>query len=83
MSAFTGFKEFASRVAEARRRRTTRRIIESLPAHLRKDIGWPYSHDAETGLAREGRAASRPALFFWAYELLTPSFSLRFSCNAA
>lgn len=44
MSAFTGFREFASRVAEGRRRRTTQRIIELLPAHLRKDIGWPYSH---------------------------------------
>ena len=43
MSAFTGFKEFASRMVEARRRRSTRRIIESLPANLRKDIGWPYS----------------------------------------
>jgi uncharacterized protein YjiS (DUF1127 family) len=41
MSAFLGLKEFATRVAEARRRRATRRVLDSLPAHLRKDIGWP------------------------------------------
>ena len=41
MGAFNGLKEFASRVAEARRRRVTRRAVEALPAHLRKDIGWP------------------------------------------
>ncbi|HET7718117.1 MAG TPA: DUF1127 domain-containing protein, partial [Bauldia sp.] len=43
MNAFTGIKEFASRVAEARRRRATQRVLDSLPAHLRKDIGWPYN----------------------------------------
>jgi hypothetical protein len=43
MSAFVSIREFASRVAESRRRKATRRVIESLPAHLRKDIGWPYS----------------------------------------
>jgi hypothetical protein len=41
MGAFSGLREFASRVAEARRRRVTQRVVESLPAHLRKDIGWP------------------------------------------
>lgn len=41
MGAFTGLREFASRVAEARRRRVTRRAVEQLSAHLRKDIGWP------------------------------------------
>jgi hypothetical protein len=43
MGAFNGIREFTSRIAEARRRRVTRRVVESLPAHLRKDIGWPYS----------------------------------------
>ena len=43
MGAFTGLREFASRMAEARRKRVTRRAVEALPAHLRKDIGWPYS----------------------------------------
>jgi hypothetical protein len=41
MGAFNGLREFASRVAEGRRRRATRRTVEALPAHLRKDIGWP------------------------------------------
>jgi hypothetical protein len=41
MGAFNGLREFASRVAEARRRRVTRRVVDALPAHLRKDIGWP------------------------------------------
>jgi len=40
MGAFSGLKEFAGRIAEARRRRVTRRAVEQLPAHLRKDIGW-------------------------------------------
>jgi hypothetical protein len=44
MGAFTGLKELAGRVAEARRRRVTRRVVESLPAHLRKDIGWPNAN---------------------------------------
>jgi hypothetical protein len=43
MGAFTGIREFAGRIAEARRRRVTRRAVEALPAHLRKDIGWPHS----------------------------------------
>ena len=41
MGAFTGIREFAERIAEARRRRVTQRAIEGLSAHLRKDIGWP------------------------------------------
>ncbi len=43
MGAFNGLKEIAGRIAEARRRRVTRRAVESLPAHLRKDIGWPHA----------------------------------------
>jgi len=43
MGAFNGLKEFAGRVAEGRRRRATRRAVDSLPAHLRRDIGWPYT----------------------------------------
>lgn len=43
MGAFNGLKEFAGRLAEARRRRVTRRAVEQLPAHLRKDIGWPQA----------------------------------------
>lgn len=43
MNAFISIREFASRVAEARRRRATQRAVEALPAHLRKDIGWPDS----------------------------------------
>jgi hypothetical protein len=42
MGAFS-LKEIAGRIAEARRRRVTRRAVESLPAHLRKDIGWPHA----------------------------------------
>ena len=40
MGAFDSMKRLAGRVAEARRKRVTRRAIEQLPAHLRKDIGW-------------------------------------------
>ncbi len=43
MGAFNDIREFAGRIAERRRRRATRRAIESLPAHIRKDIGWPLS----------------------------------------
>jgi hypothetical protein len=43
MGALSGLKAMAGRVAEARRRRVTRRAIEQLPAHLRKDIGWPQA----------------------------------------
>ncbi len=43
MSPFARLKTFASRVAEARRRRVTQRAVEALPMHIRKDIGWPYA----------------------------------------
>ena len=43
MGAFNDIREFAGRIAERRRRRITERMIEALPAHLRKDIGWPHS----------------------------------------
>ena len=43
MGAFNDIREFAGRIAERRRRRRTQREIESLPAYLRKDIGWPAS----------------------------------------
>ena len=64
MSAFNGLKEFASRVAEARRRRATRRIVESLPAHLRKDIGWPHSRLSGDWACATRAGWQRPALFF-------------------
>ena len=41
MGAFSKFKTLASRVGEARRRARTRRAVEALPPHIRKDIGWP------------------------------------------
>jgi len=40
MGAFSKIKDFASRVGEAHRRAKTRRAVEALPAHIRKDIGW-------------------------------------------
>ena len=43
MGALSGLKAMAGSVAEARRGRVTRRAIEQLPAHLRKDIGWPQA----------------------------------------
>lgn len=43
MGAFDNIRQLAGRMAEARRRRVTRRAIEQLPAHLRKDIGWPQA----------------------------------------
>jgi uncharacterized protein YjiS (DUF1127 family) len=32
------------RIANARRRRQTLRVLDSLPDHLRKDIGWSSDH---------------------------------------
>jgi hypothetical protein len=39
MTRFTRIREIAGRFGEARRRRHTRRIVESLPLERRKDIG--------------------------------------------
>jgi hypothetical protein len=43
--AYVGLIAYAVRVADnwrrGRDRRRTRRIIEGLPASIRKDIGWP------------------------------------------
>jgi hypothetical protein len=34
------------RIAAARRRRQTIKVLESLPDHLRRDIGWTPDHRA-------------------------------------
>jgi len=40
MFGFERIREMAGKVAEARRRRHTQRVVESLPPEIRKDIGW-------------------------------------------
>jgi len=42
MGAFSKIKALAARVGEAHRRAKTQRAVESLPPHIRKDIGWPH-----------------------------------------
>ena len=42
MGAFSKVRSFAAKVGEARRKAKTRRAVEALPPHIRKDIGWPY-----------------------------------------
>jgi Domain of unknown function (DUF1127) len=41
MSTLSKIRTLAAKVGDARRRRRTRRAVESLPPHIRKDIGWP------------------------------------------
>jgi len=55
--AYLGLVAYAARAANAwrtrRENRRTRRIVEGLPASIRKDIGWPDPNmrlDPRTGL---------------------------------
>ena len=40
MVGFSRIRTLAGKIGEARRQRHTRRVVESLPAQIRKDIGW-------------------------------------------
>lgn len=40
MVDFQRIRRIAEKVGEARRRRYTRRVVQSLPSSIRKDIGW-------------------------------------------
>ncbi len=48
MSIFTTIGRIAAEFGAARTRYITERQILSLPAELRKDIGWPDSYERET-----------------------------------
>ena len=56
MSTLSNIRSFArsttERLQEARRRRRTERVIESLDLHILKDIGWVRS---EYDIAQHGR----------------------------
>ncbi|CAN0656052.1 hypothetical protein JF546_08115 [Nitratireductor aquimarinus] len=52
MSVFTRVNHFVRHYRTALNRRRTERLIGTLPAEIRKDIGWPSQY---TGLQSDGQ----------------------------
>ena len=56
MSVYSALSHLAAEWRTAREEARTRRIIESLPEEIQKDIGWPDSHSIRFAARRRGRA---------------------------
>ena len=56
MSIFSALSHLAAEWRTAREKARARRIIDSLPMEIQKDIGWPDSHSIRVGARRHGRA---------------------------
>ncbi len=56
MSVYSALTYLATEWRTAREEARTRRIIDSLPAEIQKDIGWPDSHSIRLAARRRGRA---------------------------
>ena len=52
-SGFLGtFRQYAGKLKTMRDEARTVRLLDSLPADMRKDIGWPDAFDRDTGYRR-------------------------------
>ena len=56
MSVYSALSHLAAEWRTAREEARTRRIIDSLPVEIQKDIGWPDSHAIRLANRRRGRA---------------------------
>jgi hypothetical protein len=56
MSVYSALSHLAAEWRSAREEARTRRIIESLPADVQKDIGWPDSQTIRHAARRRGGA---------------------------
>jgi hypothetical protein len=55
MSVYSVLSHLAAEWREAREQARTRRIIDSLPAEVQKDIGWPDTHAIREAARRRSR----------------------------
>ena len=45
---FESVRHYAGKVRTLRNEARTERVLSQLPAHIRKDIGWPDSNERQT-----------------------------------
>jgi hypothetical protein len=56
MSVYSTLRHLAAEWRTAREEAHTRRVIDSLPAEIQKDIGWPDSHTIRLAARRRDRS---------------------------
>ncbi len=56
MSVYSALSHLAAEWRTAREEARTRRIINSLPAEIQKDIGWPDTHSIRVAARRRNHS---------------------------
>ena len=59
MSVFSALSNLAAELRLAREEARTRRIVNSLPMEIQKDIGWPQTYTHETVAPSRRKAWSK------------------------